>query len=62
MGFKVPDEVWAEVMPDDRQHNIMCIMCFARLADQQMIAWDEEIEFFPVSKKTHREQIQSDYG
>lgn len=61
VGFWVPDRVWSKVMPDDRQHDVMCIMCFARLADQKMVQWDEEIEFFPVSKKTHREQVYSEY-
>jgi len=58
VGFHVPDHVWEEVMPDDRQHDIMCIMCFARRADRQFVKWDEQIELFPVSKKTHREAIQ----
>ena len=61
VGFWVPDDTWKEVMPEDRQHAIMCIMCFARMADQQFIRWDEEIKFFPVSKKSHRKQIQSNY-
>jgi len=61
VGFWVPNDTWEEVMSDDRQHAIMCVMCFTRLADQKFIRWDKEIKFFPVSKKSHREQIQSNY-
>lgn len=61
VGFHVPDEVWEAVLPDEYRHEVLCIMCFARRADRQYIAWDEEITFFPVSKQTHRESVQAAY-
>jgi len=58
VGFYVPDEVWEKAIPEPQQANIFCIMCFTQLADQKCLSWDNEISFYPTSKKTHRSQIR----
>lgn len=59
VGFHVPDEIWRQAIPPDRQQDIFCIGCFVLYADRRYLPWDGEIEFYPVSKKTHREFVQS---
>lgn len=53
IGFHVPNEIWKAAIPDYYQKNIVCIMCFARLADERLIQWDNDIELYPVSFVTH---------
>ena len=53
VGFSVPDEVWAAVVPDHVRDNVVCLSCFTRLADEKLIEWDQEIQFYPVSMTTH---------
>lgn len=57
VGFHVPNEIWLQAIPVDRQEDIFCVACFTRFADRKYLAWDREIRFFPVSKKTHREGL-----
>lgn len=35
-----------------RENGILCIMCFAELADRKGIPWDRGIDFYPVSRWT----------
>lgn len=53
VGFHVPDEIWLAVTENLYDANILCLGCFTFLADRQLIRWDAEIEFFPVSRWTH---------
>lgn len=53
MGFRVPDDVWATVVPAPFHERVVCLNCFIRLADEKGIPWDEDIQFFPVSWATH---------
>lgn len=53
VGFSVPDDVWRSVVPAPVQGDVVCLSCFTRLADEKRIAWDHQIEFFPVSLATH---------
>lgn len=53
VGFSVPDSVWKEVVPSDFRDRVVCLECFTRLADEKMVEWDREIEFWPVSLATH---------
>lgn len=55
IGFSVPDEIWWQVAPSEYGLGIICISCFARLADEKLIAWDKNIKFYPVSMITHLE-------
>ena len=53
VGFSVPDDVWAAVVPEHVRDNVVCLACFTRLGDEKLIAWDQEIELWPVSMATH---------
>ena len=53
VGFNVPDEIWDEVVPKGK--NILCLQCFTKIADEKMIEWDKDIQFFPVSFINHLE-------
>lgn len=53
VGFEVPVAVWNKVKPERLTGDVLCIMCFATLADEALIPWDAEITFYPVSLATH---------
>lgn len=53
VGFRVPDDVWESVVPEGARGGVVCLNCFARLGDEQGIAWEKDIQFFPVSLATH---------
>lgn len=53
IGFNVPDDIWRAVVPAAMRGSIVCLACFARLGDEKGIAWDQQIEFYPVSMATH---------
>ncbi len=46
VGFDVPNEIWRNVVPIDKQNSVVCLSCFTRLGDQKNIRWDKDIEFF----------------
>lgn len=50
VGFTVPDEVWQRVTGG--YYDVLCIACFAAMADGLNVPWDNEIEFWPVSLVT----------
>lgn len=52
VGFSVPDEIWAAGVHVSQIHEILCVRCFTRLADERGVEWDEHIEFYPVSRIT----------
>jgi hypothetical protein len=52
VGFSVPDDVWEMVVPTHVRNAVVCLSCFTRLADEQLVEWDQMIEFFPVSMAT----------
>ena len=53
VGFHVPNEVWEAVVHPQFVHSILCVRCFVSRADEKLVAWDESIEFYPVSFVTH---------
>ena len=55
VGFKVPDQVWRDAIPGHLVTQTVCLSCFTRLADEKMLKWDDQIEFFPVSLPTSLE-------
>ena len=55
VGFAVSDQTWKVVVPEHVVDKVVCLSCFVRLADEKMIFWDLDIEFFPVSLMSHYE-------
>lgn len=53
VGFYVPDDVWNAVIPPEHLSNVVCISCFARLADEKLVPWDRDIQLYPVSMYSH---------
>ena len=53
VGFSVPDHVWQSVAPTPIRDSVICLSCFTRLADEKLIQWDKDIQFYPVSLVTH---------
>jgi hypothetical protein len=49
----VPDGIWALAVPEALRERVLCLTCFARFADENGVAWDRAITFYPVSLKTH---------
>ncbi len=66
--FAVPDEVWAEVVPEPYRGSKVCLACFTAWADEALVPWDQKIEFRPVSAHTllfsfsGMERVLSDLG
>ena len=54
VGFHVPDEIWRAVVPEAVRHRVVCLGCFTALADAQLVAWDRDIRFWPVSLVSSR--------
>lgn len=50
IGFHVPDELWYAAVPERFANGVLCIMCFARLADEALIRWEKDIDLCPVSQ------------
>lgn len=57
VGFNVPDEIWDGVT--EGRFNVLCLDCFTKIADEKMVEWDKDIEFFPVSWYTMLQETQS---
>ena len=58
VGFHVPDEIWNDAIPPEHQSDVVCISCFTRLADEKLIAWDRQIQLYPVSIRTHLDNVK----
>jgi hypothetical protein len=53
LGFHVPNDIWESSVPIQLKTSVLCVICFARFADENDIQWDTDIDFYPVSKVTH---------
>lgn len=60
IGFVVPDAVWEQAVHPELQHEMLCIGCFARMADERLIRWCDVIELFPVSAAAMVDQGERD--
>jgi len=58
ISFLVPDEVWKLAVHVSQQNDIICLRCFARLADERGVEWDKDIKFYPCSRITQDEIIK----
>lgn len=48
--YSVPEQIWSMAVPKNLSEEKLCICCFTRLADEGLIAWDKDIEFYPSSR------------
>ena len=60
VGFYVPDEIWKDTIPPEHQADVVCLWCFARLADEKLIPWDRKIQLYPISMYTHLNQVKTE--
>ena len=58
VGFTVSDEIWKAVIPLEHQSKVVCISCFARLADEKLIHWECQIRLYPISMYTHLNNVK----
>jgi hypothetical protein len=49
VGFIADSAVWEAVVPEPFRDSVVCLGCFTRIADEKLIAWEDEMEFFPIS-------------
>jgi len=49
VGFWVPPSVWIAVVPKEFSGCVVCLDCFTSLADERVVQWSDDIEFYPVS-------------
>lgn len=59
VGFRVPDSTWRAVVPEELQSKTLCLRCFTQLADEKLVPWDRQIQFYPVSMATHLGYVNS---
>ena len=52
-GFKVPDELWREVLKPFYHNSCVCLNCFARHADEKLLTWEHDIRLYPISRRTN---------
>ncbi len=48
----MPDKIWNETVLEQFRKKVLCINCFSTFADEQLIEWDKDIQFYPASLKT----------
>ena len=53
IGFHVPGEIWEAAVHPRYRDTIHCLSCFIERADEKLLPWDEHIQFWPVSLRTH---------
>lgn len=53
VSFWVPDDVWEAVVHPGKVDDIHCLDCFLTRADEKLIEWDKDIEFYAVSLKSN---------
>jgi hypothetical protein len=53
VGFHVPDDIWAGVVPEHLRERVLCIACFAMFGDESLTLWDAKIDFYPVPLARH---------
>ena len=56
VNFYVPNALWLRAVPDYFRNDALCLKCFTSFADEALLAWDDDITFFPCSL---RRQIES---
>jgi hypothetical protein len=47
VDFWVPDDIWKLAVHRSQLHDILCLRCFTRLADERQVCWGEDIRFTP---------------
>lgn len=53
VGFNVPDDIWNAIVKG--RYNVVCLPCFDELSDDTNIQWENDIELYPVSHATWKE-------
>jgi hypothetical protein len=49
VDFFVPNDVWELATHHSQRDDLICLDCFARMADCRFVQWDRDIEFVPRS-------------
>jgi hypothetical protein len=55
IDFQVPDHVWELATHRSQRNDLICLDCFARMADTRFVAWEEGLRIYPTSLITHIE-------
>jgi transcriptional regulator with PAS, ATPase and Fis domain len=53
VGFWVPNKIWNHVIHPYYRNSIVCLSCFTERADEHLVDWSSEIQFYPVSFAAH---------
>lgn len=57
VGFWVPNEIWTAVVHHSHLNAIHCLNCFIERADEKLINWSKDIQFYAVSLRSHLDSI-----
>lgn len=58
IDFWVPDETWRLALHESQWGEIVCLDCFARLAEIRRVDWSDEIELYPMSLVAHTDWLR----
>lgn len=57
VGFWVPNDIWQAVVHPSHINTIHCLNCFTERADEKLINWSKDIQFYAVSLRSHLDDI-----
>ena len=57
VGFSVPDAVWERAVHPRLRDEVLCLACFTTHADERLVDWAREIEFWPVSAVSMLDEV-----
>jgi hypothetical protein len=59
--FKVPDEIWNDVVPAKYQHKVVCLKCFDRFAFRRGVKYSDSLStlYFAGEQAALRFQLVS---
>ena len=53
VGFRATKDLWEECVRPHYQNSSVCLRCFARVADEKLLAWEKDVTLYPMSLRTH---------
>jgi hypothetical protein len=59
--FKLPDEIWNEVVPDKYRHTVVCLKCFDQFAFAKRVKYSDSLStlYFAGDQAALRFQLVS---
>lgn len=59
VDYSVPDDVWELSTHISQRNSLICLSCFAEMADERQVEWCKDIKFYPTSLIKYNKQIKT---